>query len=115
MGRFRRMGKLNARIPRLTNIMSQKAVACLVFVIGLTCLLFAHASGSEDYDDRLAAAEQIFWQDKIPQMYFWKLRHLQNPESENLINEDAEVAPQRKRGGKKFNGLRRYGYSPIHE
>merc|ERR1712153_65237 len=108
----------NARIPRLTNIMSQKAVACSVFVIGLTCLLFAHASGSEDYDDRLAAAEQIFWQNKIQQMYLWKLRHLQNPESENLINEDVEVAPQRKRGGKKswtrgtrskFNGLRRYG------
>merc|ERR1712083_708404 len=109
MGRFRRISKLNARIPRLTNIMSQKA-ACLVFVIGLTCLLFAHASGSEDYDDRLAAAEQIFWQNKIPQMYLWKLRHLQNPESENLINEDVvEVPPQRKRGGKKFNGLRRYG------
>merc|ERR1712008_488749 len=62
----------NARIPRLTNIMSQKAVACLVFGIGLTCLLFAHASGSEDYDDRLAAAEQIFWQNKIPQMYLWE-------------------------------------------
>merc|ERR1739838_647011 len=96
------MGKLNARTPRMTSIMSQKA-ACFVFVIGLTCLLFAHASGSEDYDDRLAAAEQIFWQNKIPQMYLWKLRHLQNPESENLINEDVvEVPPQRKRGGKKI-------------
>jgi hypothetical protein len=31
-----------------------------------------------DYDDRLAAAEQIFWQSKIPQMYLWKLRHLQS-------------------------------------
>merc|ERR1712209_51350 len=85
--------------------------ASFIFVFGLTCLLFAHASdpyASADYDDRLAAAEQIFWQSKIPQMYLWKLRHMQNPGADNLINEDAEVSSQQKRGGK-FNGLRRYG------
>ena len=52
--RFRRISKLNARIPWLTNIMSQKA-ACLVLVIGLACLLFAHASGSEGKLNRIWA------------------------------------------------------------
>ena len=36
-----------------------------------------------------------------------------DPESENLINEDAEVAPQRKRGGKKCKIFISFGASCL--
>merc|ERR1711988_231490 len=104
------MGKTEREETLAYNIMSQKT-ACLILFFGLTCIFYAQALdqyGAADYDDRLAQAEQNFWLNKIPQMYLWKLRHLSNPEQENSINEDLEVPPHRKRGGK-FNGLRRYG------
>merc|ERR1712072_1587617 len=87
-----------ARNRRPPNIMSQKA-ACFILFFALTCIFYAKALdpyASADYDDRLANAEQNFWLNKIPQMYLWKLRHL-NPEQENLISEDVELPPHRKR------------------
>merc|ERR1711879_700637 len=106
----RRETELSFDTPKANNMRIKLAFLLFGAILGHFAIA-TQAETSQDYDDRLANAEQNYMLSKMPKMFLWKLRYLAEHNNElngPLLNELLDN-PDRVRRGGKFNGLRRYG------